>query len=93
MIWSYNDNKRAWELKDDASSVAVIYMTDMDNPVNRYVAKTALSSIYTGSKVFDRLTRKGKEWKTCRRKFRTPEERDAYVEIKKIEVKKYIESF
>ena len=83
MIWSYNDNKRAWELKDDESSVAVIYMTDKDNPVNRYVAKTALSSVYT----------EGKEWKTCRRKFRTPEERDAYVEIKKIEVKKYIESF
>lgn len=93
MNWSYNESKQVWELLDSGSAVAKIFLKEKDNPVFKYFAKTLISSVYTSSKTFGKLNKSGKEWKSSSRKFKTNEDRMAYIEIRKDAVKRRIEKF
>ncbi len=93
MIWSYNSEKKVWDLKDGESTVARIFIKEKTQQINGYIAKTLISSIYTAGQTFKKLTKSNKNWKSYTKKFKTNEERDNYVNIKKEAVLKYLENF
>lgn len=93
MIWSYNTEKQAWILSDSDSVVAKIFLKDKSTQINGYIAKTLISSIYTSKGTFRRLTQSNKDWKSKTKKFKTSEERQKYLDIKKSALIRQINNF
>ena len=93
MIWSYNEDKKVWILSDNDSIAAKIFLKDKEGQINAFVAKTLISSIYSSNRTFKKLTQSNKNWKSKIRKFKTKEDREDYINIKKSAVIKQLETF
>ncbi len=91
MEWVFDKEKNSWNLYDNKSVVAKIFIKEKPEQKSRFLTKTLISSIFFGAKTFSRLTRTKKEWKAQNRKFATREEMDSYIEIKKKVVLKFLE--
>lgn len=91
MKWLFDDEKNVWNLYDNSSIIARIFIKEKPENKRKFLAKTLIASVYFGAQTFTRLTKKNKEWKVTQRKFHTREEMEKYLEAKKIAVLKLIE--
>lgn len=93
MNWDYSEEQNAWNLLDNSSVIARIFIKEKPDRKRRYATKTLIASVYLGAKTFSRLGRKNKEWKVYNRKFHTREEMEKYLEAKKSAVIKFLSQF
>ncbi len=93
MIWTYDDAQKVWNLMENDAITARIFLKNKEKQKKQFLAKSLIPSIYTSSKTFNKLTRSNKSWKTTNKKFKTNEEREQYIDIKKREIIKYIKNF
>ncbi len=93
MQWIYVQDKKIWDLMDGSSVAARLILKEKTEQPNAYLVKTLIASVYTAGKVFHRLTRRKKSWKSSNRKFKTAEQRDRYIEVKKQAVRSYLENY
>lgn len=91
MKWVFDADKNVWDLQDNSSVVARIFIKEKPDHKNRFHTRALIASIYSGARTFSRLTRKNKEWKVYHRKFHTREEMEKYLDAKKAAVLNHIE--
>jgi hypothetical protein len=92
MKWVYDELSTTWNLMDNSSVIAKIFIKKKENSACPFRTKTLIASVYTGAATFSRLTRKNKEWKVYDKKFHTREEMELYLDIKKHSVQKMLET-
>ena len=90
MDWKHDQSNNCWVLGSGDEFASKIYIKIKENQVNKYIAKTIIHSVYLGSKQFKKLDKSGKNCKSKIRKFKTKEELDKYIEIKKKDILKIV---
>ena len=90
MDWKLDQINNCWVLSDNTEIVSKIYIKIKENQINKYIVKTILQSVYLGSKKFKKLENKGNNWDSKIRKFKTKDEVDKYIEIKKKDILKIV---
>jgi hypothetical protein len=92
MNWVYDESRAAWNLMDNSSVIAKIFIKEKEKSACPFRTKTLIASVYTGASTFSKLTRKNKEWKIYNRKFHTRQEMERYIDAKKRSVQQALES-
>jgi len=91
MKWDYDDEKSVWNLLDNSSVIARIFIREKPDNKRKFRTKALVASVYFGAQTFNRLTRKNKEWKVNSRTFHTREEMEHYLDVKKKAISRLIE--
>lgn len=92
MEWKYDALRACHELiADDDSVAARIYQSEKQKMGLPFRAKSLISVFYYGERRLGALARRNKEWVSNRRKFKTNEAREVYVEARKKEILRFIE--
>ena len=82
MDWKQDKSTNCWILSDNEDIASKIYIIIKEEQTNKYIVKTILNSVYLGSKKFKKLEKKGNNWASKIKKFKTKDEMDKYIEIK-----------
>ncbi|MBN2381397.1 hypothetical protein JXQ70_00805 [bacterium] len=90
MEWKEIPSEKKWVLQDNGDVAAVIFCLEKEKVKKKYQTKTLISAIYLGKKRFSRLEKRHKDWLSTRRAFISLSEREAYLNVKKKEILKYI---
>jgi hypothetical protein len=91
MKWDYDNEKSVWNLLDNTSIIARIFVREKPDQKRKFRTKALVASVYFGAQTFNRLTKRNKEWKVNTRTFHSREEMERYLDEKKKAIIAFIE--